>query len=65
MCVCRLEEARVRYESRESRLEDLELIAELRQRLEEQDTLLKRMAVSYNFVTSFPSNTVELLIYHC
>ena len=65
MCVCRLEEASVRYESRESRLEDLELIAELRQRLEEQDALLKRMAVSYNFVASFPSNTVELLIYHC
>ena len=55
--VCRLEEARVRYESRESRPEDLELIAELRQRLEEQDALLKRMAVSYyDFVASFSSN---------
>lgn len=52
----------MRYDSRESRPEDLELIADLRQRLEEQDALLKRMAVSLSFLSfPVPSRLIPLI----
>ena len=41
--MCRLQEAEERYENRESRPEDLELIEQLRQQLYEREMLVKRM----------------------